>query len=100
MADGTDNLSRYLRALTWFQSGTTRQNKQLAQKAVTPAIPERVGASARVSVGVGSGVSGFALKGAVVVTSSDGLLTFSYPQSVETVVDSVTITIGAIAKSP
>lgn len=80
---------------------TTRTEKKLPPPTPAPAIPARTGSSLPVkSVGSSGSATGLTLKGAVVVTSSDGIFTISYPESVETTVDGVTLVIPAIAKTP
>lgn len=88
------------RDMTYGASGT-RQNKQLPPAPAAPAIPARTGVAPHVTgAAASSGGTDMTLKGVKVVTSSDGLITISYPQSVEVVVGSTTLIIPAISKTP
>lgn len=79
----------------------TRQNKRLSQAPAAPEIPARSGTAPHVVAPVSSGGSvDMTLKGAKVVTSSDGLITLNYPESAEVVVGATTIILPAISKTP
>lgn len=81
--------------------GGTRRNKQLPAAVPAPAIPARVGVADHVTLPAASPGSGeLTLDGAKVVTSSDGLITISYPQSAKVTIGATTITIPAILKTP
>lgn len=80
----------------------TRKDKRLPVAVVAPDIPSRVGAGPHVTIPVApsSGSSDLVLDGAKTITSTDGLITVSYPQSAKVTIGSTEITIPAIAKVP
>jgi len=83
-------------ALTY--GGGTRDNKRLPAPKVTPEIPARVGSSGRIvsPSESGSGSSDMTLTGSKIYTSTDGLITLSFPNSVQVVVAGTYLTIPAI----
>lgn len=87
------------RALT-YGTGGTRENKRLPPAPAAPDIPARSGAAPHVTQASGEGAAlNLVLKGAKVVTSSDGLITLNYPESAEVIVGTTTLIIPAISKS-
>lgn len=88
------------RALT-YGTGGTRENKRLPPAPAAPDIPARSGTAPPVTqpASTGGGVD-MTLKGAKTYVSTDGLVTFSFPQSAEVVVGATTITLPAIIKTP
>lgn len=86
-------------ALTYGQ--TTYKNKKLPPATPAPAIPERSGSSGRIATPVAtSGGADLTLAGAQTVSSTDGLITIAYPQSVTVVIGALTLTLPAIIKQP
>jgi len=94
-----DDLVDSWRALN--QGAGTRQNKRLPAATVAPEIPARSGVAPHVTKptsGAGEAIN-LTLKGAKVVTSSDGLITINYPESAEVIVGTTTLVLPAISKS-
>jgi len=92
------DLTAALHALTEQANGqTTRVDKSLPAVKVAPPIPERVGSSGIIS-GAGGGV-GFALNGEKTVSSTDGLLTFYFPETLRTTIGLTTLDVGVIVKT-
>lgn len=92
------DLTAALHALTVEAQGqTTRQDKVLPAAKEAPAIPERSGSSG--PVGGASGGTGFALNGEKTVSSTDGLLTFYFPDTLRATIGATTVDVGVIVKT-
>lgn len=78
----------------------TRKSKRLPAIASATTIPLRSGSALPVEQTGSSGGSDMELDGAKVVTSTDGLITMSYPESAEVVIGETTLVLPAISKSP
>jgi hypothetical protein len=93
------DLTAALHALTVEAQGqTTRQDKALPAVKEATAIPPRSGASG--PVGTGAGGTGFQLNGEKTVASTDGLLTFYFPETLRATVGVTTVDVGVIVKTP
>lgn len=89
------DLTAALHALTEQAQGqTTRLDKALPAVKPAPGIPARTGASG--PVGTGSGGTGFTLGGEKTVTSTDGLLTFYFPETLKAKIGNTSVVVGAI----
>jgi len=89
------DLTEALRALTEQSGGqTSRVDKSLAAPRVPSAIPERTGTSGPIS-SAKTGDS-WTLKGAKTLTSTDGIFTFYFPETIEAPLENKIITVGAI----
>lgn len=89
------DLTAALHALTVEAQGqTTRQNKVLPAVKEATEIPARTGASGPIS-SPGAG-TGFTLGGDKTVTSTDGLLTFYFPETIGATVGEKKVVVGVI----
>lgn len=89
------DLTEALAALTEAASGkTSRVDKSLPDSRIPPAIPSRTGASKPIA-SAASGDS-WTLKGAKTVTSTDGVFTLYFPETIESTLENKVITVGAI----
>lgn len=89
------DLTAALHALTMEAQGqTTRQDKALPAVKEATEIPVRTGASGPISA-AGAG-TGFALRGEKTVASTDGLLTFYFPETLGAKVSDKNVVVGVI----
>lgn len=89
------DLTAALHALTEQASGqTTRRDKVLQEVKQATEIPPRIGSSGPVMTGGGG--TGFELGGEKTVTSTDGLLTFYFPETLKGKVSNKSIVLGVI----
>lgn len=91
------DLTEALHALTQAATGqTSRVDKTLPGPRVPPSIPARTGASGPIAAAA-TGDS-WELKGEDTITTTDGLFTIYYPETLESTIQNVIITIGATKK--
>lgn len=89
------DLTAALHALTMDAQGqTTRRDKALPSVKESTAIPGRSGASG--PVGGGGAGAGFTLGGESTVASTDGLLTFFFPETLKAKIGNTSVVVGAI----
>jgi hypothetical protein len=94
------DLSAALQALTEQAQGqTSRVDKALPAGRDIPAIPARSGSSGPMST-PGVAATAFVLRGEKTITSSDGIFTFHFPETLETTLDDKVLTIGVIKAVP
>lgn len=82
--------------------GGSRVDKQLPAAKSSPAIPARIGTSGRIVTPTASsgGATNMTLAGPRTYQSTDGLLTLSFPNSAEVVVESSTLILPALVSTP
>jgi hypothetical protein len=92
------DLTEALHAMTVEAQGqSTRVDKVLPAVKEATAIPTRSGSSG--PVGAGSGGTGFVLNGEKTVSSTDGLLTFYFPDTLRATIGVTTVDVGVIVKT-
>ena len=91
------DLTAALHALTVEAQGqTTRQNKALPAVKEATEIPARTGASGPVRSTGGDG--SFSLGGERVLQTSDGIFSFYFPETLQSVVGGQAVMVGVIVK--
>ena len=94
----SDDLQQRIAALS--SSGGTQANKRLSAPGAAPAIPARSGTGEPKTVTTSSGGgTDMTLSGAKTYQSTDGLITVSFPNSAQVVIDSKTLTLPAIVST-
>jgi hypothetical protein len=89
------DLTEALRALTESGAGqTSRVDKALPSRPNPPAIPQRVGTAGPIYAGATD--LAFSLDGEKTYTSSDGLFTIVFTDSIKTFIESKLVTFGVL----